>query len=986
MPTQARTKNIDRVMKNNDLPLAAALSPKTKSGKEGKARLAALLKDEHAATLAALISAHPSVALLLAGIAEGSPYLWRLVGRDPERAARLLGAPVSVGLAAILAKTLAAGEMTDEAQAMKALREGKAASALLLALADIGGVCDTVEVTRGLSDFADATVRAALRFGLRKALAAGKLSAAATEEPEAELGLFILALGKHGARELNYSSDIDLTVFYDPTRAGFASATDPHKLAIDLTKGIVKLLNERTGDGYVQRVDLRLRPDPGTTPIAMPVEAALSYYESVGQNWERAAMIKARVVAGDEVAGAAFLKELVPFIWRKYFDYGAIADIHAMKRQIYAVKGHSEITVPGHDLKVGRGGIREIEFFVQTQQLVYGGRRPTLRGSRTLDMLAELAREGWVTADAVSDLDGAYRTLRDFEHRVQMVNDEQTQKLPRHDDELETFARFCGYTRAGFDKALIKVMRTVERHYARLFEAVPGLASEAGSLVFTGVEDDPATLVTLRKLGFQRPELVAETVRGWHFGRRPAIVTPRAREIMTELVPGLLEAFGHSSDPDGALIAFDDALQHMPAAVELLSILKNNAELRRLFAEILGTAPRLSQIVARNPHVLDVLVDPSFSATGVDGQAFTRIAPRLALETEYEGFLSRARELAHAERFLLGTRVLSRVLPLDECGRAHTEVAEVFLDLTLKRVRDEFARTHGEIEGAEVILVGYGKAGSREMTANSDLDLVVIYDAPPDGVSNGARSLGPQEYFARMTQRLITALSTPMSTGTLYEIDLRLRPSGRKGTVATSLSSFSDYQATEAETWEHMALTRARPLVGDAALSARWVEARNTVLMRERDAKTLKKDMAQMRGLMNQEKPGRDVFDVKDHPGGLVDVEFIAQILVLLHARDYPQIIGTTSEILMHASELGLLAAENAETLLEVWRIQTAFAQVTRLTLPQAFNEKETTAVYKRRLASLLNMPDFAQLKGEMTRGQKAVRALFEALVGKAKA
>lgn len=973
-------------MNQTDLPLAAALKPTIKSGKEGQRRLAALLKEPESAPLAALAEAHPGVVSLIAGIAEGSPYLWRLISRDAARAAHLLSQPPAESLADILARMLEAGEMAEESAAMRTLREGKAACALLLALADLGGVYDTVAVTKGLSDFADSNVQAALRFGLRRALERGRFSAPDAASPEEGLGLFILALGKHGARELNYSSDIDLTVFYDPTRPGFASCDDPQKLAIDLTKTIVRLLNERTGDGYVQRVDLRLRPDPGTTPIAMPVEAAMSYYESVGQNWERAAMIKARTVAGDEAAGAAFLKELTPFIWRKYFDYAAIADIHAMKRQIYAVKGHAEITVPGHDLKVGRGGIREIEFFVQTQQLVYGGRRPTLRGSRTLDMLAELAREGWVTPEAAQELDAAYRSLRDFEHRVQMINDEQTQKLPKHDDELASFARFCGYTRAGLDKALTKVMRTVERHYARLFEATPGLASEAGNLVFTGVEDDPETLQTLRKLGFTRPEMVAETVRGWHFGRRPAIVTSRAREILTELVPGLLEAFGSASDPDGALVAFDDALQHMPAAVELMSILKNNAELRRLFAEILGTAPRLSQMVARSPHVLDVLVDPAFTAVGESAPPRERIAPRLALEADYEGFLLRARELAHAERFLLGTRMLSRVLPLEDCGPAHTQVAETFLDLVLARAREEFARSHGTIEGAEVILVGYGKAGSREMTANSDLDLVVIYDAPSGAESNGARPIGAQEYFARLTQRLITALSAQMRTGTLYEIDLRLRPSGRKGTVATSLASFIDYQSSEAETWEHMALTRARPLVGDVGLAARWLEARNEVLMCERDDAALRKDMAQMRALMNKEKPGRDPFDVKDHPGGLVDVEFVAQVLVLTHARTHPEIIGGTGAILEKAAALGLVKAEDAHTLLESWRLQSGFAQVTRLTLPEPFAEKTAGALYRRRLASLLDWPDFASFKAELARAQKATRALFERLVGKVKA
>jgi [glutamine synthetase] adenylyltransferase / [glutamine synthetase]-adenylyl-L-tyrosine phosphorylase len=972
-------------MINTDLSIAARLTRAPKSGKIGDKRLADLLRETESTALRALVDSHPLARQLLAGMAEGSPYLWRLVVRDPARAAQLLAAPPQTAMAQILAQTLAAGDMADEAAAMRVLRQGKAASALLLALTDLGGVFDTVEVTMGLSDFADACVRAALRFGLHRALEDGKLSVPDHAEPERELGFFVLALGKHGARELNYSSDIDLTIFFDPERAGFASADDPQKLAITLTKGIVKLLNERTGDGYVQRVDLRLRPDPGLTPIAMPVNAALSYYETVGQNWERAAMIKARAIAGDVPAGEAFLKELTPFIWRKYFDYAAIADIHAMKRQIYAVKGHAEITVPGHDLKVGRGGIREIEFFVQTQQLVYGGRRPTLRGSRTLDMLAELAREGWVTPDAASELDAAYRTLRDLEHRVQMVNDEQTQKLPKSDEDLEGFARFCGFSRGAFDKALIKVMLTVERHYARLFEAVPGLASASGSLVFTGVEDDPETLQTLRKLGFARPEQVAETVRGWHFGRRPAIITPRAREIVTDLVPGLLEAFGAASDPDGALMAFDDALQHMPAAIELLSILKNNADLRRLFAEILGTAPRLSQIVARTPHVLDVLVDPAFAQGSEGGQVRERLAPRLALEADYEGFLLRARELAHAERFLLGTRMLSHVLPLEDCGPAHTEVAEVFLDLALSRTREAFALSHGTIEGAQMILVGYGKAGSREMTANSDLDLVVIYDAPAEAESSGPKVIGAQEYFSRLTQRLITALSSPMRTGTLYEIDLRLRPSGRKGTVATSLKSFTDYQASEAETWEHMALSRARPLVGDADLATRWSAARDAVLTRRREEKTVLKDIASMRALMNQEKPGRDLFDVKDYPGGLVDIEFIAQMLVLRHAHAHPVLIGPTGRILEQAAALGLIEPPQAETLLEAWRLQSAFAQVTRLCLPERFEEKTASAVFKRRLASLLNVPDFAFLKTEIAAGQKAVRALFEAVVGKVK-
>jgi len=963
--------------------LAELLRPVIRSGKTGKKWLAEFLESEEGVPVAPLVAAHPAAGVLLAGIAEGSPYLRRIITRWPEWLPGFLEAPVEETLACILAETRAAAAQPDFDVISRTLRHNRARTALLVAMADLGGVFDTVAVTEAISDFADAAVQAALRFGLDAAVRDGDITVPDAAEPERDLGLFVLALGKHGARELNYSSDIDLTIFYDPDRPGIASARDPQKLAISLVKGIVKLLNERTVDGYVERVDLRLRPDPGLTPIAMPDHAALGYYESVGQNWERAAMIKARPIAGDIAAGQAFLKELEPFIWRKYFDYAAIADIHAMKRQIYAVRGHDQIAVPGHDLKVGRGGIREIEFFVQTQQLVYGGRRPVLRGARTLDMLQALSAEGWVTPEAAKELSIAYRFLRDLEHRVQMVHDEQTQKLPKNEDELTALAAFAGYTRAGLEKALVKQMRIVERHYARLFETVPGLASEVGSLVFTGVEDDPETLNTLRRMGFRRPEMVAETVRGWHFGRRPAITTPRAREIVTELVPGLLEAFGNSSDPDGALISFDNALQHMPAAVELFSILKNNDELRRLFAEILGTAPRLSQIVALAPHVLDVLVDPEFVSGLTMAAARERIAPRLARESDFESFLDRVRELGRAERFLLGTRVLSRVLPLSDIGAAHTAVAEIFLDIVLARTRQEFALTYGEIPGASMILVGYGKAGSREMTANSDLDLVVIYKAPPDEVSDGRRSLMPAEYFAKLTQRLVSALSAPMRSGTLYEIDLRLRPSGRKGTVATSIAGFRDYQLTEAETWEHMALSRARPLAGDADLAREWHAVATDVLAQVSVRKSPRKEAAQMRGLMAQSKPGRDMFDVKDWPGGLVDCEFVAQVLTL----ENPDLFGRgTGGAIEEGARRGLIGAEEAETLLGAWRLQSAFAQVTRLCLPEAYDDASASAVFKRRLAGLLDYPDFNVLVAELKAAQGAARAVFEKFVGKVRA
>jgi glutamate-ammonia-ligase adenylyltransferase len=625
-------------------------APRLTAPAAARKRLETLLRECDAVELAAL-AARESVRNLLLGLADHSPYLWRLIEEDPRRLARLLGASPEAALEALVA-ALGARRDDDEAELMRALRRAKRESALLVALADVGGVWDLTATTEALTRFADAAASAALRFLLRRNAHEGRLNLDPDSVAiEAGCGLVVLALGKHGARELNYSSDIDLVVLYDAGAASIPRGVEPSPLFVRIVKALVRILQERTSDGYVFRVDLRLRPDPGATPIALSIASASAYYETLGQNWERAAMIKARPAAGDLDLGRRFLADLAPFIWRKYFDYAAIADIHAMKRQIHAVRGHERVTVPGHDLKLGRGGIREIEFFVQTQQLIFGGRRPIMRGARTLDMLRQLHAEGWVGAEAVADLADAYAFLRRAEHRLQMVDDEQTQRLPFESAALARFAKFCGYARLDrFSAEMTRRLLRVEKHYARLFEDAPTLDAEAGSLVFTGVADDPETLETLRRLGFQRPEDAAETIRGWHFGRRPAVRSARAREVLTELVPGLLAAFSGSGDPDAALSAFDAALARMPGAVELLSILRSNAPVRELFGDLFGSAPRLAQVVAARPHVLDAAIDPG--RVGAIGESLdedrlnARVADFLDAAPSFEDMLDRARDFA----------------------------------------------------------------------------------------------------------------------------------------------------------------------------------------------------------------------------------------------------------------------------------------------------------------------------------------------------
>jgi glutamate-ammonia-ligase adenylyltransferase len=926
---------------------------------------------------------------LLLGIADHSPYLWSLAMEDPERAAGLLLRPPEASLDGLIAGVEAL-RCADESELMRALRRSKRESALLIALADIGGVWDVVATTEALTRFADAAVSAALRFLLRRAALDGRLDLdPESREIEAGSGLVVLALGKHGARELNYSSDVDLIVFYDSASTSIPKGIEPAPLFVRIAKALARLLQERTPDGYVLRVDLRLRPDPGATPIAMSIDSAASYYESLGQNWERAAMIKARPVAGDLELGRSFLRELAPFIWRKYFDYAAIADIHAMKRQIHAVRGHERVTVPGHDVKLGRGGIREIEFFVQTQQLIFGGRRPRLRGARTLEMLRELLTEAWVTADAVVELSEAYVYLRRVEHRLQMVADEQTQRLPFEPEPLARFAQFCGYGKVeSFAEEMTHHLRQVEKHYARLFEDAPTLGAEAGSLVFTGVVDDPDTLATLRRLGFHRPEAATETIRGWHFGRRPAVQGARAREVLTELIPGLIAAFSGSGDPDAALDAFDAALARMPAAAELLSILRSNERLRELFGDLLGGAPRLAQVVVSRPHVLDAAIDPgraSAIAESLDeATQAARIDAFLDAADGYEAMLDRARDFAAEETFLIGVRLLSGALDPEMAGRAYSALAQGVVGALLARVGAAFAREHGRIEGGRVAVLAMGKLGSREMTAASDLDLIVIYDFPAAAAeSDGRRPLGPGLYYARLTQRLLAALTAPTKAGKLYDVDLRLRPSGRQGPLATQLSAFALYQREQAETWEHMALTRARVVAGEASLSAEIAAVVGATLRAARDPAKLAREVRDMRKLIAQEKGESDPWDLKLVRGGLMDIEFVAQFLILAHARERPELLDvSTRAAIAKAGELGLLAPEDAAVLADAHRLYTDATQLMRLTIAGSFDPAKAASGVKRRIADAAALPDFEALAASIKEARALVRLAYRRVLG----
>ncbi|MGE0845879.1 MAG: bifunctional [glutamine synthetase] adenylyltransferase/[glutamine synthetase]-adenylyl-L-tyrosine phosphorylase [Flavobacteriaceae bacterium] len=932
--------------------------------------------------LAGRLDAKP-LAAFIDGVTDGSPYLREIMLREPALLADTLLAAPQERLDALLEQGAAdCRDAEDMAAAMVALRRLKEAAALLVALCDLGGVWSVEEVTGGLSRIAGTALSASVDFLLRRAADAGKFIPADPKSPSVGSGLVILGMGKLGAGELNFSSDIDIIVFYEDEAGRLAEDVEPGTFFTRLVRDLVKLMQERTRDGYVFRTDLRLRPDPGATAPAISVGAALQYYESLAQNWERAAMIKARPVAGDIEAGGRFLKEISPFVWRKYMDFAALADVHAMKRQIHAHKGHGEIAVAGHNIKLGRGGIREIEFFVQTQQLIAGGRNPDLRVRATLDALARLQDAGWLTAETRDDEAAAYRYLRRIEHRLQMVADDQTHELPEDAEALEEFASFCGYdTAAAFSAELVAHMERVRHHYGQLFEGAPELSGVSGSLVFTGDDDDPETLQTIEGMGYSGARSISEAVRAWHYGRFPATRSAKAREALTELTPALLTALGHTTSPDSAFAAFDRFVRGLPAGVQLFAMLRSNPELLDLIATIMGTAPRLADLVAVRPHILDAMLEPGFFNRLPDEAEIAEGCDRvLGQARDYEDYLDRIRIYGQEQSFLIGVRILSGNLGAEEAGIAYAALADILIGRLAERVLGEIEKQHGKLKGAEYAVLAMGRLGSREMTAASDLDLIVLYDHDPKvDASSGKRAISPNQYFIRFTQRFVAALSAPTAEGSLYEVDMRLRPSGRSGPVATHIDSFTAYQREEAWTWEHMALTRARVVAGSKRLAGRVDEIRREVIGAKRKTAELAGDVASMRRRIDRDKAAGDRWDIKSQPGGLTDIEFVAQFVQL---RDHVDIgEATTAERLRAFVTDKRIPAAAGSALLSAHSYYQNLMQLLRLCIAGPFDPAACPAGLGRLIAESVGEPDLARVEAGLDDRQAEVRKLFEKLV-----
>ena len=901
-------------------------------------------------------------AALLTSLGGNAPYLASLALRDSEALLACMAVGPAAHVATLLETLRALPASMPRAALGAALRRIKRRAALALAIADINGLWPLERITGALSELATLSVRAAVRHLLLELHEGGQIALPYPDEPERGCGFVALGLGKLGAFELNYSSDIDLVLLYDPDNAAYGpeASRQMARLARDLTT----LLSARDEEGYVFRVDLRLRPDPSATPPAVALPTALTYYESQGRTWERAAFSKARPVAGDIALGEQFLAAIRPFIWRKYLDFAAIHDIHEMKRQIDAQNGAQGLL--GADVKRGVGGIREIEFIVQTLELVWGGQDSALRIPATLTALPALARAGHLQERAARELAADYRELRRVEHRLQMVADRQTHALPATEAGLDDFAIFLGAPK--FRKTFSLLLTRVHRHFRSFFDT----PEEPRPAIDPGEEGPPPEVFAahLHRLGFRGAQHIAERLRDWESGSMVALRTSRAREMLEGLLPHLLGALAAQPDPDKAFALFDTLLGQQRAGVQLLSLFRRNPALLHRLAAVLGAAPALAEHLAQDGQALEALLNPTARFT----------APRpvlrrqLAEAQDLEQATAITRLFVRREEFHLSVATLEGRLDTDEAGRLRTALAESALSLLLPLVLAAHKNRYGAVRGARFAVVALGKAGAGEMLAGSDLDLMMLYDFSPAAIA-------PTPWFVRLSHAFTGALTARGREGPLYHIDMRLRPSGNAGPVAVSLSAFRQYHAQDSWTWERLALTRARVLAATPGFAPVVRAAIHEALCRPESPARILADTAAMRDRLEADMPPRGPWDVKTREGGMMEVMFIAQALQLIHGPAGSDLFQPhTKAALAALAAAGKLAEADAALLCQADGFWRAIQGINRIIgLPDRAEDPPPAM-----LAPLLRATDhidILRLRAAMADTASEVRKIFDRMI-----
>ena len=855
----------------------------------------------------------------LLAICGSSPFLTGVLARDPlyfrelflERKIDLKRSEEDM-LAALRSQI---NEETDYPALLPLVRHFKYREMLRIAARDLNGLAPLEEVTAELTSLAAASLQVAYEVARRSLVAEHGLPLVETPNGLREGDLTVLGMGKFGGRELNFSSDIDIIYFYASDKGATSGVADGqgglkgnislHAFFVKLAEMITRAISQVTDDGFVFRVDLGLRPEGKSGDMAVSLRSAEIYYESWGQSWERAAMLKARPVAGSLELGDQLLKLLEPFIYRKYLDYNLIEDIMGMKKKIDASLARER--EGEYNIKLGRGGIREIEFFIQALQLVYAGKNPALRSKNSLEALEALKDARIVNEDDCVSLAEAYRFLRIVEHRIQVVQERQTHSLPKKEDELRALARRCGYLRANgpqrFSDVLESHRHKVSAIYGNLFLSRDEKLKEEirpEIYYFFDRKADPDLIMDmLAERRFERVEAAYENIVLLRDGPPRAHLTERARRLLEKIAPLLLQEIFASPDPDMALTNLDRFLCTVGSRSTFYALLAENRNILKLLVSLFATSEFLSKIFISHPEILDSMVSRASSSYFKERKTMRdELIDHLASAEDFEERLDVLRRFRHEEFLRVGMNDIYGKLGQTEIATQLTWLAEVCLMAAYEIAKRELARfgrptyvdVGGQTREAALAVIGMGKMGGGELNYHSDLDIIYIYDH--QGVTDGEKQLTNHEYFARLGQKIISVLTTQTREGYAYKIDTRLRPSGNAGPLVTSLESFKNYHREEAQIWERQALAKARVVFGDESLRESIGEiVRHAVYSTSADD-TIRSEIHRLRMRMETEiaREGEGSYNIKTGRGGMVDVEFIVQFLQLKYGKDFPDI------------------------------------------------------------------------------------------------
>ena len=882
-----------------------------------------------------------SIGNALARAGEYSSFLATLIDRETALVDRMSEA---------IADPFSAARIDDRAIPIaRRLRLERRRLALIVAIGDLSGRYDLTRTIESLTAFAD--------YALDTAIAAAIAERAPGSEPR---GLTAMALGKQGSRELNYSSDIDPILLFDPATLPRRERDEPEEAAVRIGRRVVELLQARDGDGYVLRIDLRLRPSPEITPIVLPVEGAIAYYESQALPWERAAFIRARAAAGDMALGEGFLTTIRPFVWRRALDFGAIQEIRDISHRI---RDHHQGQVfgPGYDLKRGRGGIREAEFFAQIHQLIHGGRDPALRVPATRDALAALAAAGRIDPDDAQTLSNGYALLRTIEHRVQMIDDRQTHQLPENPESLDRVARLHGLTK-GDD--LLDLLRPHVEAIGRIYD---GLDGEASPQLSAGV--DP-----LAAAGFADPAAAERLITGWRSASYPALRSAPAQAALEAVLPQLVAVLGAAPDGNSAMLRFDAMLSRLPTAVNVLRLIEARPALLQLLASILAYAPTLADALSRRAELLDGLIDATALLPVGDVPAIVADMAKGERGDDYERLLDRVRRIVGERRFALGAQIVAGSSDPLDVSAGYARVAEAAIEVLAQATVADFARRHGRVPDSELVILALGRMGGGALTHASDLDLIYLFTGNFAVESDGDKPLGAVHYYNRLAQRVTGALSVATASGPLYEVDTRLRPSGSQGPLVVSLDGFARYQREDAWTWEHMALTRARAVFGSSEARMAVDAVIADVLDGNRPSRDIVADAIKMRADMAAHKPPAGPLDAKLLDGGLVDLEFTVHVAQLLRRTGFTPSLGRAIDAL---AGQGLLPGD----LRLAHDFLTGLLVTLRLVAPDSQPPTEATRVL---IARALDLPDWDALLARLEATRHSVRSAWHAVTGDA--